>query len=517
MFKKSVIFISVLLISFGFVDIAFGNDARISNTQMESNIENEQRGLILYRDIYEAPANSEEITDYDHDGLTNIEEQKFGTDPYLADTDGDLVDDGIEIKYGIDPISWDTDGDKLADYMEIEFFTKGIGTSPMEDDSDHDGLPDPWEDNDGDTLLNIEEQHPKFKYGILGTNPNEVDSDGDSIRDEDEVQSNGPGPISLNSQTHAGYTQITTITPDRTNSALSVADKNSFLSKHLKSIGWTDKELDEWDRGLENAYKHGLLTQNNSCTVWYHYSPLLNNMPTNYDWDAGAPYRWNKYDSNPATNDTDGDIMDDNWDPRPLNPDDRLDSYVAIHSIRHKNVDYDAENPTNGNFTLGATNALKANFSDVEINKGDVITLTLWLGLEKSKWDSTKVSEKWWSPINVSIWFGTFLLGSDNISHGDISGDDFRGDDIWPDLNDTTLPSIGDRPWVTVAQSNYVDEYDFINSSGQPTKIHFYEQIMSIFLPSDLPAGIIGFIVRANPNTGENFYYESYTFPFVGY
>ncbi|UCH88947.1 MAG: hypothetical protein JSV49_12050, partial [Thermoplasmata archaeon] len=325
MFKKSVILVSVILISLAFVDIAFGTHSEISENEADLTFDSRETKFVLYRDVVESPSSGEEASEYDAsemwvdplmdadcDGLTNFEELRLGTDPLLMDTDDDFVLDGTEVAMGTNPNSWDTDGDRLADYIEIVTVSDEFITSPLNSDSDHDGLPDPWEDNDGDTILNIEEQSPRFKYGILGTNPNMVDSDGDTIADDDEAQVNAPGPISENSKNEAGWTQLP-VTPDRSNAALDVSNTNSFLSKHLKSIGWTDSDLKYWDEGLELAYKHGVFSPydwNNSCTVWYHYTPYLWEMPTDYNWNAGAPYRWNKYDTNPALNDTDGDVMD---------------------------------------------------------------------------------------------------------------------------------------------------------------------------------------------------------------
>lgn len=46
--------------------------------------------------------------DPDGDGLTNLQEQSLSTNPTLADTDGDLINDGIEYASGLDPLTPDT-------------------------------------------------------------------------------------------------------------------------------------------------------------------------------------------------------------------------------------------------------------------------------------------------------------------------------------------------------------------------------------------------------------------------
>ena len=57
--------------------------------------------------------------DTDDDGLTDYDELMIhGTDPLVADTDGDSLGDGAEIALGTDPFDFDTDGDGLADGVD---------------------------------------------------------------------------------------------------------------------------------------------------------------------------------------------------------------------------------------------------------------------------------------------------------------------------------------------------------------------------------------------------------------
>jgi hypothetical protein len=58
--------------------------------------------------------------DWDGDGLSNEDEEKYGTDPYNRDTDGDGLTDGDEVHiYKTDPTKVDTDGDGYPDQMEV--------------------------------------------------------------------------------------------------------------------------------------------------------------------------------------------------------------------------------------------------------------------------------------------------------------------------------------------------------------------------------------------------------------
>ncbi len=53
--------------------------------------------------------------DHDSDGLTNLEEQAYGTDPLRADTDGDGLSDDSELRLGTDPLNLDSDGDGIPE------------------------------------------------------------------------------------------------------------------------------------------------------------------------------------------------------------------------------------------------------------------------------------------------------------------------------------------------------------------------------------------------------------------
>ena len=90
----------------------------------------------------------------DGDGLSNLEEIAYGTDPNRADTDLDGVFDDIELDFGFDPLvanafaTDDSDLDGLTDLFEINF-----GTDPLDDDTNDNGMKDGEElDNGGDPI-----------------------------------------------------------------------------------------------------------------------------------------------------------------------------------------------------------------------------------------------------------------------------------------------------------------------------------------------------------------------------
>ncbi len=135
--------------------------------------------------------------DPDEDGLSTCEEEKIGTDPLNADTDGDGLKDGEEIqKYNSDPLKADSDGDGLKDGEEVNNYK----TSPTKADTDDDGLNDFAEvityksdplnaDTDGDTLKDGAE------VNTHKTDPTKADTDGDKLKDGEEVNKYKTDPL----------------------------------------------------------------------------------------------------------------------------------------------------------------------------------------------------------------------------------------------------------------------------------------------------------------------------------
>ena len=81
--------------------------------------------------------------DYDGDGLNNIDEYYYYTDPANQDTDSDHLYDGDEISYSVNPLDPDSDSDGLLDGDEVHFYTNApyslLTRDPLDPDSDHDG------------------------------------------------------------------------------------------------------------------------------------------------------------------------------------------------------------------------------------------------------------------------------------------------------------------------------------------------------------------------------------------
>ena len=104
--------------------------------------------------------------DPDNDGLTNAEELAAGSNPTMADTDNDGLNDGLEVKtYKTNPTKADTDGDGLKDGEEITTYK----SNPLKADTDGDLLPD------GVEVLTYK------------TDPSKADTDGDGFNDYAEI------------------------------------------------------------------------------------------------------------------------------------------------------------------------------------------------------------------------------------------------------------------------------------------------------------------------------------------
>ena len=106
----------------------------------------------------------------------------------LPDDDNDGLFNIIEEIYGTDPRNPDTDGDRLTDYEEVYI----TGTDPLKYDTDDNGINDADDDSDGDGLSNREEIE-------LGTDPCNTDTDGDGLSDYDELNQYNTDPLEADS------------------------------------------------------------------------------------------------------------------------------------------------------------------------------------------------------------------------------------------------------------------------------------------------------------------------------
>lgn len=138
------------------------------------------------------------LADTDSDGLPDVIEKEYKTDPFLADTDGDSLPDGYEVfTLYTDPSTVDTDDNGITDNNE-DFDSDGLNngnefireTSPFIPDSDGDTLSDGDEINKYSTdPLAVDTDLDGLDDGdeiYFNTDPNVQDTDGNGIMDGDE-------------------------------------------------------------------------------------------------------------------------------------------------------------------------------------------------------------------------------------------------------------------------------------------------------------------------------------------
>jgi len=107
-------------------------------------LDNDQDGML---DEWEAEYGfdnfdpTDALSDLDGDGLNNLGEHDLGADPTTTDSDGDGLNDGDEANlYGTNPALADTDGDRIPDDWELANGLDPLDPLDGDLDSDGDGL-----------------------------------------------------------------------------------------------------------------------------------------------------------------------------------------------------------------------------------------------------------------------------------------------------------------------------------------------------------------------------------------
>jgi hypothetical protein len=206
--------------------------------------------------------------DDDLDGLTNPEENLYGTDPNNPDTDGDGVNDGDEVTNGTDPtvsdvpVDPDTDGDGVPDSQDA------FPNDPAETtDSDGDGVgdnsdafpndPSETTDSDGDGVGNNADAFPN--------DPSETtDSDGDGVGNNADPYPNS----NLNPTVSVGVCSTTVANQLLPNGATFndlLASAAAGAANHGALVGAVTQLSHGWkSAGLISGRDHGAIT---SCVA----------------------------------------------------------------------------------------------------------------------------------------------------------------------------------------------------------------------------------------------------------
>ncbi len=234
------------------------------------------------------PLLNDSMDDPDSDSLSNVDEWRYSTNPWSNDTDDDLMPDDWEINHQLNPISDDSqldfDNDGLTNLEEYS-----LCTSPDLVDSDGDLMPDNWEvlynlnplfddsllDLDTDGLINL------FEYGN-GTLPTEGDSDSDSMPDLWEIEG-GLNPILDDSVLDLDRDEVI----------------NIFEYGNGTSPNNNDTDSDSMPDGWELEY--GL-------------NPLVDDAAADLDFDGLQNSDEYCLGTLPNNNDTDSDLMPDGWE-----------------------------------------------------------------------------------------------------------------------------------------------------------------------------------------------------------
>jgi uncharacterized repeat protein (TIGR02543 family) len=219
--------------------------------------------------------------DADSDSLDTLQESKANTNPFKADTDGDLMDDAWEMANGLDPrvvdAQLDADNDDLSNLSEYL-----LHTSPIAADSDGDGVKDGPEVMSGTGVFLSDTDGDGMNDGweiANGLNPLVNDASGDrdldglTNKEEYDQRANGYKANAINSL------------------AGTAGDDHLSDYRRLKGENWTRRRYDRNDRIIATERDNG------SAQI--------------YTYDGNSQKR---RDILSATLDADGDGLPDSWE-----------------------------------------------------------------------------------------------------------------------------------------------------------------------------------------------------------
>lgn len=225
--------------------------------------------------------------DSDKDGLLDIEEFVYQTNPLKIDSDGDNLTDSFEIKQSFsNPIKVDSNNNKISDDKEDQDkdglsnkIEQELKTNPLQADTDSDQLNDGEEvkagtkptdsDTDQDKLLDGEEE-------VLGFNPTKKDTNGNGVIDGDEIVSITTTPDLENQDEHV-VPYVTISSPaagSGTTTITNLKDRNSFVMEeipgYLGSAYDFETEVDFDEAQMTFTYDPSLITEDFRPEIFYY-------------------------------------------------------------------------------------------------------------------------------------------------------------------------------------------------------------------------------------------------------
>ena len=290
--------------------------------------------------------------DPDRDGMTNLEEAALGTNPNLADTDGDRLNDKWEADYMhnvtvgsitfvlLDPLNANWECPILTSQKKQELALEYNVTRNPVYQQDWDQMKNIDGEYSCDYVLDIDRQGadglPNYLEEFYRTNPLEEDSDGDLLSDTVEITISGETELLR----HCGRPLVTPLKAQGPFAAVA-AGQLAFFSQDMDGDGRFNGPAD-WDTdgdGMPDGYEYcysntfrtdslGLNVANTSDSWGDADEDGLNNVAefeNSILW--GAANHTDPFDA-----DTDADGMPDGWE-----------STNGIHPVDGSNGDEDPD------------------------------------------------------------------------------------------------------------------------------------------------------------------------------
>ena len=315
------------------------------------------------------------LKDTDNDGLSDrYEVLNSMTDPLDEDTDGDGLNDSYEVLTTMtNPFLIDTDRDRLTDSYEIRI----TGTDPLLADTDEDQLGDAWEviyenvsgvdplkaassfqmksdlDNDGLTLL---------EEAMINSDPSDFDTDGDRMGDGWELQY--LSTLGVHPLIGAFAFEINLDLDD---------DGLTLLEEGLAGTNPNVADTDE--DGLGDSWE---VAFTGSEGVNPFVKATQEELGTDEDSDGLSTLEESMAGTNPVSNDTDGDDLEDLWEVTYKGAS-GVDPIVKA-TAQELLYDQDGDGYNLLEEALMNTDPEQVNVPDLQSNGGPPITLSLpWI------------------------------------------------------------------------------------------------------------------------------------------
>ena len=486
--------------------------------------------------------------DPDHDGVSNVQEFEWGSDPNNPDSDNDGLPDGWEILYGrgtgglsgLDPMD-PTDANDDSDWITVnqipaeqdsqglytglpytnydEYFRRNADnvwspTNPLNGDTDSDGRLDPddaypldarWQDDMGNAGVTGGSGGDSDGNGIPdGTepgNPN-ADSDGDGVSNGQEgQQGTDPGNADSDgdglSDGQEGQAGTDPNNPDTDGDGLSDGEEAGAGQGGQPGEGEPgegepgegESGTDPMDSDSDNdGMPDGWETQ--------HGLDPLDPTDGGTDPDGDGLTNLEEYEAgtNPNNADSDGDTLTDSEEldmgTNPNDPDTDHDGIIDPWDPNPLEFDHRMKTDVVLNLINGVPRFGNGGVeNDIVLRKGETILLEVELGLEDDP-GTVAFPELYhdipngWGPVNITVYFNQSSYGPDNIPRT-------ADDEIYEGVATSTVS------WNSVA-----------NVVRQNGNMKYFRQNLQVTIPDRVFAGVVAIVLHADIGYPGAFNYE---------